>query len=83
MSIAAYNRGSNAMREQFDRESESAKYANVVAVGPWVREPHLCQRCRRPIGVRLDRGCAWDRLNKRWIDACYSCKRAILRDGHI
>lgn len=81
MGIAAYNRGSRAIREQIDREIAARRIVKPKTEGLNLR--FRCERCAGPLGVRLDRGCAWDRLNKRWIDACWSCRQAIIRDGHV
>jgi hypothetical protein len=75
--IAAYNRGSRAIREAIDREIRErrvVKPARVAARGE-------CEWCFGSLGIRLDRGCAWRVKTSKWVDACDSCKRIILREN--
>lgn len=76
MGIAAYNRGSRAIREQFDRELRERR-----EVTRRVAARNQCERCFGKLGVRQDRGCAWSNRLSKWVDACHECKREILDEN--
>jgi hypothetical protein len=48
-------------------------------IGP--ASKHQCEVCFGSLGVRLDRGCTWSNRFKVWLDACGTCKSAIIRDN--
>ena len=72
MGVAAYNRGSKVIRERADAETHAMRFKAVKRV-----PTGACEVCGGPLGVRADRGCAWDRKSQRWVDACFDCKRHI------
>ena len=76
MGIAAYNRTSRAIREQFDQEIRERR-----EVIQRVATRHQCERCFGKLGVRLDRGCTWSNRLSKWINACMDCRRKILNEN--
>lgn len=72
MGVAAYNRGSQAIREQFDREAQER-----LAMAPREAADNECQRCFGKLSLRLDRGCTWSVKLRKWVDACSTCRRII------
>jgi hypothetical protein len=42
---------------------------------------HQCEVCFGSLGVRLDRGCTWSNRFQFWLDACGTCKSAIVQDN--
>ena len=75
MGVAAYNRGSRRIREDIDREI----MARRILKPDRKAEQGECERCFGPLGVRLDRGCTWNKIKSKWMDVCFSCKREMNR----
>jgi hypothetical protein len=48
-------------------------------IGPAAKRQ--CEVCLVSLGVRLDRGCTWSNLFQVWLDACGTCKSAIVQDN--
>lgn len=75
MGIAAYNRGSRAIRESIDREIRERSVVRPARKAA----RYECERCFGKLGVRLDRGCVWSNRLSKWVNACNVCK-SMIRD---
>jgi hypothetical protein len=76
MGIAAYNRGTRAIRIQIDRELEDKR---IRIVHPKEIDHGKCELCGGRIGVQPihSRGDIWSIRLKNWLSACSSCRQAI------